>query len=269
MNRATFNASQESPINTSPGFDPSNVRAVSCDKSLLMDRDWADQSILNNAGQTVLVRQIGTTTPDEMADKVVLDSQLLADLAFKNARMKSGKPIGDVLIEIYKITNVTPFTDTNGDKIIDRIADLIHQSKNTNTTGLSEKNKELSAQNAQLQADIAKLRDKNTFLANENDRLNELCSHPLQGVFDDCIDQAASGKGEERHGHGKPFMKQPWVTLGDTYGTGFLFGQAAKKLSEAQSLPTPEARLREHIGAINYIGMGILHDRINANPAED
>lgn len=205
------------------------------------------------------------------------DRQRLADLGFPNgiltppkscSKMQSGKPLSDVLHDIYRMCGVAPITDTNGDKLLDRIADLIHQKKNA-SNGLSYKNKELSAQVAQLQADIAKLRDKNTFLANENDRLNELCSHPLQGVFDDCLDQVSSGKGEERHGHGKPFMKQPWVELGDTYGTGFLFGQAAKKLSEAQSLPTPEARRRERIGAINYIAMGILHERINANPAED
>lgn len=175
-----------------------------------------------------------------------------------------------VFKKAYEMLGLNPDEDKTGDKLIDAISNLQNRLMYASTTlGLSEKNKTLSEQNAQLQADIAKLRDKNTFLANENDRLNELCSHPLQGVFDDCIDQAASGKGEERHGHGKPFMKQPWVTLGDTYGTGFLYGQAAKKLSEAQSLPTPEARLRERIGAINYIGMGILYDRINSNPAED
>lgn len=205
------------------------------------------------------------------------DRQILAELGFPNgiltppkncSKMQSGKPLSDVLHDIYRMCGVAPLADTNGDKLIDRIADLIQQRTNTNS-GLSEKNKALSAQNAQLQADIAKLRERTIFLANENDRLNDLCSHPLQGVFDDCIDQAASGKGEERHGHGKPFMKQPWVELGDTYGTGFLFGQAAKKLSEAQSLPTPEARRRERIGAINYIAMGILYERITTNPAED
>lgn len=229
---------------------------------------------------TTLWWTIGEKEPtyiQDIEDKEEQDRQILAELGFPHglltppkscSKMQSGKPLSDVLHHIYRMCGVAPITDTNGDKLIDRIADLIQQKTNTNG-GLSDKNKELSAQNAQLQADIAKLRDKNTFLANENDRLNELCSHPLQGVFDDCIDQAASGKGEERHGHGKPFMQQPWVTLGDTYSSGFLFGQAAKKLSEAQFLPTPEARLRERLGAINYIAMGIIHERINSNPAED
>lgn len=224
------------------------------------------------------IHDFSTTSPEILAALgEEQDRQRLADLGFPNgiltppkncSKMQSGKPLSDVLLDIYSMCGVAPITDHNGDKLIDRIADLIQQRKNTNG-GLSEKNKALSAQNAQLQADIAKLRDKNTFLANENDRLNELCSHPLQGIFDDCIDQTTSGKGDERHGQGKPFMKHPWVALADTYGTGFLFGQAAKKLSEAQSLPTPEARLRERIGAINYIAMGILHERINTNPAED
>lgn len=175
-----------------------------------------------------------------------------------------------VFKKAYEMLGLNPDEDKTGDKLIDAISNLQNRLMYASTTiGLSEKIRALSAQNAQLQADIDKLRDKNTFLANENDHLNELCSHPLQGVFDDCIEQAARGKGEERHGNGKSFMKQPWVDRTDTYGTGFLFGQAAKKLSEAQSLPTPEARLRERIGAINYIAIGILHDRINANPAED
>ena len=43
--------------------------------------------------------------------------------------------------------------------------------------------------------------------------------HPLQAVFDRCIEQAASGKGEERHGHGREFYEQPWVELARTHGS--------------------------------------------------
>jgi hypothetical protein len=224
------------------------------------------------------IHDFSTTSPEILAALgEEQDRQILADLGFPNgiltppkncSKMQSGKPLSDVLHDIYRMCGVAPLADPNGDKLIDRIADLIQQRKNTNA-GLSEKNKELSAQNALLLDEIDRLRNKNTQLNDENKYLNDQNSHPLQGVFDDCLYQVSSGKGEERHGHGKPFMKQPWVELGDTYGTGLLFGQAAKKLSEAQSLPTPEARLRERIGAINYIAMGILHERINTNPAED
>lgn len=86
-------------------------------------------------------------------------------------------------------------------------------------------------------------------------------THPLQDVFDQCVAQATEGKGNERHGNGKPFLEQPWVDIADTYGTGFLYGQAAKKLREAMQM-TGEARERELYGAINYVAMGLLHEEM-------
>lgn len=86
-------------------------------------------------------------------------------------------------------------------------------------------------------------------------------AHPLQKVFDEVIEQVSKGKGEERHGNGREFMQQPWKDLCDTYGVGFAFGQAAKKLSESQGM-TGEARKRELLGAIAYLAIGVLYEDI-------
>ena len=90
--------------------------------------------------------------------------------------------------------------------------------------------------------------------------------HPLETVFDQCVEQAVSGKGEERHGHGAPFMEQPWHQIADRQGLGFLVGQAEKKIGEAsafiQQNPGPdgiEFWQKEIRGAINYLGMAMLY----------
>lgn len=82
--------------------------------------------------------------------------------------------------------------------------------------------------------------------------------HPLQAVFDRCIEQAVSGKGEERHGKGREFYDQPWVEIARAHGVAFLTGQASKKLNEAQSMDL-DAWEREMLGAINYAAMAILY----------
>ena len=92
------------------------------------------------------------------------------------------------------------------------------------------------------------------------DQDTQKADHPLQSVFDAVIHQAQHGKGNERHGNGKPFMQQPWVDLADTHGRGFLTGQAAKKLQEAQSMEG-ERWEREMLGAIAYAMMAVLHRR--------
>lgn len=84
-------------------------------------------------------------------------------------------------------------------------------------------------------------------------------SHPLHQVFDAAMEQVTSGKGEERHGNGKDFLDQPWRRIADAHGTGFLTGQAAKKLEEAQRFTEHERWEREMLGAMVYIAMAILH----------
>ena len=87
-------------------------------------------------------------------------------------------------------------------------------------------------------------------------------SHPLQEVFDLCIHQLTKGKGNIRHGQGKNFMDQPWKRLADTHGYGFLCGQSAKKLEEAQGFKEHDRWEREMIGVIAYAAMAILHRKM-------
>jgi hypothetical protein len=84
----------------------------------------------------------------------------------------------------------------------------------------------------------------------------------LKAVLDMAYDQAAKGKGAQRHGRGQAFEDQPMQTisqlLGSTHGMAF---QAIKKVQEAQRMDR-DAAVRELLGAINYIaGMVIyLHE---------
>lgn len=90
-------------------------------------------------------------------------------------------------------------------------------------------------------------------------------SHMLDEVFAAALEQVTSGKGEERHGNGQGFIDQPWRRIADTHGTGFLTGQAAKKLEEAQRFSEHERWEREMLGAMVYIAMAILHTRLKAD----
>ena len=81
----------------------------------------------------------------------------------------------------------------------------------------------------------------------------------LAAVLTEAYDQAARGKGAERHGRGAPFDEQPMQDLIRLYGTGFALGQSAKKTQEAQRLPTVDRQVRELLGAIVYIAGAIIH----------
>lgn len=92
--------------------------------------------------------------------------------------------------------------------------------------------------------------------------------HPLELIFEKAVEQATKGKGDERHGNGKDFMKQPWVDLAKIHGTGFLTGQAHKKLMEAVSNREETSYLwyeRELLGAMVYLAMALLYEREMTN----
>lgn len=80
----------------------------------------------------------------------------------------------------------------------------------------------------------------------------------LQAVLDRAFEQAAYGKGAERHAQSKPFEEQPMQKLIELYGTGFALGQAGKKMQESQRMEV-DAAVRELYGAINYIAGTIIH----------
>lgn len=89
-----------------------------------------------------------------------------------------------------------------------------------------------------------------------------------------AYDQAARGKGKERHANNKPFAQQPLFELADKFSTGFLLGQAAKKLEESMGL-TYGSDVKELLGAIVYTAAAIMHLEMEAerespfNPEED
>jgi hypothetical protein len=68
-----------------------------------------------------------------------------------------------------------------------------------------------------------------------------------------AYDQAAAGKGKERHANNQPFEDQPMSTINRALGSidGFLY-QAHKKSLESKRLPLPRAQA-ELLGAINYL----------------
>lgn len=71
--------------------------------------------------------------------------------------------------------------------------------------------------------------------------------------------QAAAGKGKERHAHaGVPFEEQDIVMIGKALGSNhFELGQALKKTRESARL-SPARAIRELLGAINYLAAAVL-----------
>ena len=80
----------------------------------------------------------------------------------------------------------------------------------------------------------------------------------LSDVLTRAYEQASSGKGNDRHSVGQRFEEQPIVTIQSFYGSGFAFGQVAKKMEESQRMGK-EAAVAELLGAINYIAAAIIH----------
>lgn len=80
----------------------------------------------------------------------------------------------------------------------------------------------------------------------------------LAAVLQRAYDQAASGKGAERHADKRPFTEQPMQSISGLLGndTGLLY-QAMKKIQESQRMDK-DAAIRELLGAINYIAGSII-----------
>jgi hypothetical protein len=81
----------------------------------------------------------------------------------------------------------------------------------------------------------------------------------LRRVLTMAVEQAARGKGKERHATpGDPFELQQIVTIGRWLGSfdGEVF-QACKKAIEAKRLPKRKA-INELLGSINYLAAAVL-----------
>lgn len=81
----------------------------------------------------------------------------------------------------------------------------------------------------------------------------ELLADALQRAYD----QAARGKGKERHAQGEPFHLQVMQDGARRFGIGSLLFQAFKKSEESQRLPTDRA-VNELLGSIVYLAGAVI-----------
>lgn len=84
---------------------------------------------------------------------------------------------------------------------------------------------------------------------------------PLAAILQEAYDQAATGKGKERHANDRPFIDQPILEIGRMCGPGFDTGQSIKKQQEAMGMLArgeDDAAIRELLGAINYAAAAII-----------
>lgn len=80
----------------------------------------------------------------------------------------------------------------------------------------------------------------------------------LQEVLSDAFEQAANGKGKDRHAsRGEVFEAQVICEVGRRLGVGFNLGQAVKKVYESERLPWPRNKA-ELLGAINYLAAAVI-----------
>lgn len=79
----------------------------------------------------------------------------------------------------------------------------------------------------------------------------------LADVLSRAFEQAALGKGKERHANHKPFHLQPIAIGAQHFGIGSLLFQTFKKSEEAQRLPK-EMAIKELLGGIVYLSAAII-----------
>ena len=96
---------------------------------------------------------------------------------------------------------------------------------------------------------------------------------PLLRTFLGALEQAAYGKGRERHANDLPFIEQPILTMAQMLGSDAgLAQQVIKKTVEARSLPTKQARINELRGTLVYAATMILFEEMygaECEPFED
>lgn len=86
---------------------------------------------------------------------------------------------------------------------------------------------------------------------------------PLLRTFLGALEQAAYGKGRERHANDLPFVEQPILTMARMLDSDAgLAQQVIKKTIEARSLPTKQARINELRGTLVYAAAMILFEEM-------
>lgn len=91
----------------------------------------------------------------------------------------------------------------------------------------------------------------------------------LADILTRAYNQAAKGKGADRHANELPFDKQPMQTIAAKHGVGFLLGQADKKIAEAHGMlrrDEQDKAVHELLGAINYVAGAILFTEAQKAP---
>lgn len=95
---------------------------------------------------------------------------------------------------------------------------------------------------------------------NKKDRDDYL---PLLRTFLGALEQAAYGKGRERHANDLPFIEQPILTMAHMLDSDAgLAQQVIKKTIEARTLPTKQARINELRGTLVYAAAMILFEEM-------
>lgn len=95
---------------------------------------------------------------------------------------------------------------------------------------------------------------------NKKDRDDYL---PLLRTFLGALEQAAYGKGRERHANDLPFTEQPILTMARMLDSDAgLAQQVIKKTIETRSLPTKQARINELRGTLVYAAAMILFEEM-------
>lgn len=101
---------------------------------------------------------------------------------------------------------------------------------------------------------------------NQTRQVPDLVAHDLRyaelkRVLQMAHDQAASGKGRERHDHdGRSSFEQQLICQVGRYtnSTVGCIQQAVKKSVESTRIRGKEAKIREILGAINYLAAAVL-----------
>lgn len=95
---------------------------------------------------------------------------------------------------------------------------------------------------------------------NKKDRDDYL---PLLRTFLGALEQAAYGKGRERHANDLPFVEQPILTMARMLDSDAgLAQQVIKKTIEARTLPTKQARINELRGTLVYAAAMVLFEEM-------
>lgn len=92
---------------------------------------------------------------------------------------------------------------------------------------------------------------------------------PLLRTFLGALEQAAYGKGRERHANDLPFTEQPILTMARMLDSDAgLAQQVIKKTIEARSLPSKTARINELRGTLVYAAAMILFEEMHGTECE-